>query len=153
MGVNAGGLTITKLIVYSVVIQLLVLTMIIATVVGFESMSTRNNINSRSTFGTDIRIGNDTADYEQQEPEIEVAGNGNIYVVWEDFREGNWDIFFSRSITNGINWKINLPVIDNNPIGSYQRDPTLAINPNNFLYLAYEENRNGDCSLPVEFDS
>jgi hypothetical protein len=121
--------------------------MIVATVVGFESMSTRNNVNSRSTFGTDIRIGNDTADYEQQEPEIEVAGNGNIYVVWEDIREGNWDIFFSRSITGGINWKDNLPVLDNNPTGSYQRDPTLAIDPNNFLYLAYEENRNGDWDI------
>lgn len=121
--------------------------MITATVVGFESISTRNNINSRSTFGTDIKIGNDTADYEQLKPEIEVAGNGNIYVVWEDDREGNWDIFFSRSITNGINWKNNLPVQDNNPTGSYQRDPTLAIDPNNFLYLAYEENRNADWDI------
>jgi hypothetical protein len=102
---------------------------------------------SRSSFGTDTRIGYDIADYNQDEPYIHVAKNGYIYVAWEDFREGNWDIFFSRSVDGGVNWDLNLPVQDGTVQGTYQRSPAIVTDSSNFLYMVYEENRNGDWDI------
>ncbi|MCK5559989.1 MAG: Ig-like domain-containing protein [Thermoplasmata archaeon] len=102
---------------------------------------------TRANFGTDKQIGYDPADYDQQEPSVAVAGNGVIYVVWEDYRDGNWDIFFAKSADNGANWHLNEVVDCNSPQDSYQRNPAIAIDSNNYIYLAFEENDNGDWDI------
>jgi hypothetical protein len=41
---------------------------------------------------------------ESENPSIEVDNAGNIYVVWRDDSHGNDQIYFSRSIDNGLTW-------------------------------------------------
>lgn len=57
------------------------------------------------TWGTDTRLTNNSAD--SWFPSLAVSGS-NLYVVWQDRRDGNWEIYFKRSIDAGASWESDM---------------------------------------------
>jgi len=59
-------------------------------------------------------------------PEIEVY-NQNVSVIWSDFRDGNWEIYYRYSSDNGDNWSDIIRLTYDN---GYSGSPNFAINNN-----------------------
>jgi len=74
---------------------------------------------------------------QQISPAIAVDGSGNVYVVWEDYREGDADIFIKKygSSGFGIRNKVNL-----GETGSvdYDTTPSIAVNTLGDIYVVWE---------------
>ena len=79
----------------------------------------------------------------QGDPAIALDLEGVIYVVWEDTRYGNLDIFFTKSEDNGSTWMAENKMV-NGGEGSTQYNPTIAVDSSGTIYVAWEDLVNYD---------
>lgn len=100
--------------------------------------------NSGASFGTPTQVSDAGGSSEQSYPDIAVAGNDNIYVVWQDQRNGNWDIYSAVSTDDGNSFEQNVRVNSNPSPVIDQRSPSIALNNNDAVFVAWQDNRNGD---------
>jgi hypothetical protein len=54
------------------------------------------------SWGADTRLTNDPAN--SYSPSIAVSGSV-VHVAWQDFRDGNWEIYYKRSTDAGVSWE------------------------------------------------
>jgi hypothetical protein len=54
-----------------------------------------------SNWGADVRLTTNTSI--SQEPSVSASGTV-VHVVWEDYRDGNYEIYYKRSTDGGVNW-------------------------------------------------
>ena len=82
----------------------------------------------------------------QQSPAIAYNSQDNRYlVVWEDDRNGNWDIYGQWLTRTGDPLGSNFPIIDTD---SDQRFPDLVYNSQDNLYLVvWQDNRHGNWDI------
>ncbi len=72
----------------------------------YYKRSTDNGI----SWGADTRLTNNT--YSSEYPSITVSGL-IVHIVWQDFSDGNWEIYYKRSSDGGINWGADTRLMDN----------------------------------------
>lgn len=72
----------------------------------YYKRSTDNGI----SWGIDTRLTNNT--YSSEYPSI-VASGSIVHIVWNDFSDGNWEIYYNRSSDGGLNWGANTRLTDN----------------------------------------
>ncbi|HLE45442.1 MAG TPA: sialidase family protein [Thermoplasmata archaeon] len=102
-----------------------------------------------ATWGTDIRV-NDLpgsaaspgASDPPVLPAMVVAPNGTIYVAYEDYRNGDMDVYFARSTDGGTTWSPGARLNDDNTTAR-QWMPDLAIDPFGGIHVAWEDDRTG----------
>ena len=75
-------------------------------------------------------------------PSISSSGN-NIYVVWMDNRDGNWEIYFKGSIDNGINWSADTR-LTNDTHDSY--NPSVSAEGPE-VHIAWYDYRDGNAEI------
>lgn len=75
-------------------------------------------------------------------PAMAVAPNGTVYVVWPDFRDGNHDIRFARSVDGGATWSASVRVNDDATTAE-QWMPDLALDPFGGVHVAWMDDRDG----------
>jgi len=75
------------------------------------------------------------------DPVVAVDNAGVIYAAWSDNRNGNYDIFVSRSVDSGATWSTNVQV-SSDPGSSDQEVPAMHIQGNR-IYLVWRDSRNG----------
>jgi len=67
-------------------------------------------------------------------PWLDIDNSNNIYAVWTDSREGNYEIYFSKKLSGG-NWEPNVKV---NDVNSYWVDcPHIAVDNNGNAYAIW----------------
>ncbi len=68
--------------------------------------------------------------------------NGYVYVAWSDFRNGDADIYFTRSTNGGLSWSTPVRVNDD-PLfnDAHQFFPWMDVAPNGKLYLSWFDSR------------
>jgi hypothetical protein len=89
----------------------------------------------------------------QKYPDIAVDSSGNIYVVWQDDREGrgDTDLYLAKSIDGGSTFGTNIRV-DHNGTGSFdQQHPSIEIDGNNIVYVAWEDERNSQTNVDTYY--
>jgi hypothetical protein len=94
---------------------------------------------------TDIRL--DTGDAPGANDSVNsqiTCSVSNIYVVWEEWRNGDPDIYFNYSTDGGVNWQSSDIRLDSDDIPGAKAsvDPQIACSGNN-VYVVWEDNRNG----------
>ena len=67
--------------------------------------------------------------------------NGNVYVIWEDYRNGNGDIYFAKSINYGATFSTNIRVDDTGESTSNQGRPDIAVDKYGNLYAVWHDAR------------
>ena len=76
------------------------------------------------------------------DPQIAVSGN-NLYVIWEDFTPGNWEIFFKRSRDNGVKFSSTINLSDNDEESAR---PQIAVSDNN-VYVVWVDFTRGNYDI------
>src|SRR6266581_3722599 len=99
-----------------------------------------NSTNGGLSFNPSARLNDDLGGAEQSTPEIAIAPNRNVYVVWRDPR-GSPEIYYARSLDFGATWSLNTYV--NGDAGNVdQRNPAIAIDAAGTVYVAWTDYRN-----------
>ena len=93
-------------------------------------------------FDSAIKVTNNASD--QCNPAIALDSNDKPYVIWQDKRNGNWDVYFSTY--DGTNWSSETMVHD--PNDNDQVNPAIAIDEQtpNQVYVVWQD----DCAVNQE---
>ncbi len=96
------------------------------------------------TWGTDVQVNDDSNPSQaQKEPKIGIDANGDIYAVWTDMRNGDWDIYCTYSIDNGISFKTSI-LVNADTGNAVQDKPSLYISADgNNLCMSWTDYRSG----------
>ena len=95
-----------------------------------------------NTRGNDVRLdsGDTSGKGNSSASQISSDGDGHVYVVWEDNRNGNFDIYFNYSNDNGVTWQdmdIRLDTGDA-PGRTMSSDPQISNDGNGHVYVVWE---------------
>jgi len=87
-------------------------------------------------------------------PLISHDNNGNVYVVWIDYRNGNSDIYFNYSADYGATWQGNDKRLDTDaPTTGYSINPQISYNDAGHVYVVWEDNRNGRWDVYLNYST
>jgi RHS repeat-associated protein len=103
-----------------------------------EDIYFRRSTDGGVTWGAASRVNDDPGTSSQSEPAIAMDGVGRVYVVWTDYRNGDRDIYFSRSTDGGQTWSANVRVNDDGGTEN-QRHPDLAVDEASNAYAVWED--------------
>jgi PKD repeat protein len=99
-----------------------------------------------NTWSANLRANDDTGTAKQQEPEVGLDAVGNLILIWEDQRDGNWDIYTATSMDGGISWETNVRVNDDKGTTD-QTKPAVVMDATGFTLVAWADGRNGNMDI------
>ena len=100
---------------------------------------------SGGSWSANLRVNDSVVPSVAQNPAVAVDEEGNAYVVWEDGRNGNNDIYFAYRPARG-NWGANVRV--NDDVGSAnQQNPAIAVDAAGNAYAVWGDERNGNSDI------
>jgi len=103
-----------------------------------------------SSFGQSVRVDDSPAESTQLNPRIAVDTSGDVYVVWQDSRSGNWDIYFSKSTDGGVSFSTpNVKVSDEGLFAKFW--PMVAVDSEGNVYIVWQDARNGYDNYDIYF--
>jgi len=70
----------------------------------------------------------------------------NVHVAWHDDRNGNWEIYYKRSVDNGLNWGSDTRLTNDPNVSEYAYVAAYT----NYVYVAWQDNRTGNYDLFVK---
>jgi len=92
------------------------------------------------TWGQDTRLTNNAASSEC--PSISVSGS-IVHVVWQDWRDGNPEIYYKRSTNGGTNWGADTRLTTNFYESRY---PSVSVS-GSVMHVIWEDNRDGNYEI------
>ena len=96
---------------------------------------------SQSLFDDDFLVNTDMSGGSHQwRPEVAIDSSGNFVVVWEDERNGQFDIFLQRYHASGEIAGSNR-IVNDNPDITYQGFPDVAMNKRGDFVIVWEDCR------------
>jgi len=112
-----------------------------------------NSTDDGATWSPCVRADNSPVGISLVEPSIAVdksggVYDGNLYVIWRDRRNGDYDIFVSTSTDSGITWSADVRV-DNAPVAVYSYNPSIAVDDGGAVYVAWDDNRNSSNNIYI----
>jgi len=93
-----------------------------------------------TTWSADFQVNDDAGSASESNPSLAVDGNGSLYMAWEDQRNGEDDIYFAKSTDGGATWSANVKVYDTYWQNQEGYNPSLAVDGNGNVYVAWENN-------------
>jgi hypothetical protein len=122
-----------------------------------------------ATFSPNRKVNDDSGPAPQISPSLAIGPSGRIFVAWGDFRNsavelsppnaatgeeqhwevsraGNADIYFAESTDGGKSFSANHRLNDD-PGTAAQAFPSLTVNPQGGVAVAWEDFRNGDSDI------
>jgi hypothetical protein len=107
--------------------------------VGYEAVALANAEPGTSSFSGPIMVNDNKANDQTAPVIIAVPGGRGLFVVWQDSRSGNLDIYTSVS-SNGTSFAPNKRADDS--IGtSAQKEPAVAVSVNDTILLTWQDSR------------
>ena len=94
------------------------------------------------SIGSRIIVNDDGGSSNQQLPKIDIAANGKIIVVWEDYRGGNWDVYAQLFDAGGN--KIGSNFIVNDSTVNGQDQPECSMDYNGDFIVVWNDYRSGN---------
>lgn len=95
--------------------------------------------------GADTRIETDAppGNAYSGDPQVAADSSGNVYVVWEDFRNVYTDIYANSSNDSGVNWKAADTRLDMDTLGHDSTNPVIVADDGGMAWVAWDDLRNG----------
>ena len=86
-----------------------------------------------------------TATFNQVSPDLVYdPGAGRLYAVWQDSRNGDYDIYFTYSTDSGANWQQPAQRLNDDLGAANQMNPSMALGPGGEIYVVWQDQRNGN---------
>jgi hypothetical protein len=96
--------------------------------------------------GANFKVNDDAGVEPQYDPSVVVDGLGKFTVVWEDRRDGNYDVYAQRytaaGVAQGANFKVN-----DDPGTADQRDPWVAVDETGNFAVVWEDYRDSNWNI------
>jgi len=102
------------------------------------------------TWTSDVRVNQDSISLVANQLNPQMAYDvvsDTLYVVWQDNRNGNYDIYFARSKDNGVTWvEPNSNPINDNAVdpNADQLNPSISVIVGGRVFVAWQDQRNGN---------
>ncbi len=99
----------------------------------------------QEVFDEPVQVTTDPGD--QCNPDIALSSDGSLYVVWQDNRRGNWDLFLSMT-SNGETFTRETLIADSD---DNQIEPVVGIDSRSpaRIYVAWQDDRSGNQDIHV----
>lgn len=107
---------------------------------GNEEIYYKRSLDFGGSWGTDIRMTNNTAI--SRNPSVTTSGSA-AHVVWEDNREGNWEIYYKGSIDEGVNWDPDTRLTNNTANSWY---PSVSSSGSD-VHIVWSDDRDGNLEI------
>ncbi len=91
-------------------------------------------------WGTDTRLTINLAI--SSYPSVAVS-DSFVHVVWEDYRDGNGEIYYKRSTDGGVSWGLDTRLTNNAAISIL---PSVAVS-GSFVHVVWRDNRDGNYEI------
>ena len=87
-------------------------------------------------------------------PKIAISEDAdNVWVVWEDSRDGNADIYFARSINGGVTFEDDVRLDGGDADGEFDSfEPQLCTDGVSNVYVFWHDSRNSETSRDIYFN-
>ncbi len=92
--------------------------------------------------GQNFRVNDDLGSSSQMYPAIAIDGSGNFIITWEDYRNGNPDIYAQRYRSDGAKEGINFLVNDDGG-NNFHSSPTIGADGSGNFLIAWADERKG----------
>ncbi len=100
----------------------------------------------KSTIVEDFLVNDDVGSEDQYVPSISMDAVGNFVIVWYDFRDANWDIYFQRYNDAGTALGVNTKVNDDTQDAS-QEHPSITMDATGNFVIAWGDTRNDNYDI------
>lgn len=89
------------------------------------------------TWGSDVRLTNNAS--LSQAPNVSVSGQ-SIHVVWDEYRDGNYEIYYKRSTDGGLSWGADTRLTN---YSAASNAPTISVSGAN-IHVVWVDERDGN---------
>ncbi len=96
-------------------------------------------------WGANVKVNDDIGTTEQRLPTLAIDEAGTVYVVWEDKRNGDSDIYFSQRSSTGI-WTQNQRLNDDAGV-EHQFTPQIAVDESGNVQVVWQDYRLGNAHI------
>jgi hypothetical protein len=107
---------------------------------GLEEIYYKRSTDHGETWGAGIRLTNQAA--ESKEPHLAASGL-NVHLVWYDWRDGNAEIYYKRSLDGGVNWDPDFRLTNNSEVSV---SSSISLNGNN-IFVVWVDDRDGNYEI------
>lgn len=119
---------------------------------GFTDIYAKYYSSAGATYGSEKRINDDIGSANKQDGAISADTTGNFWIVWEDNRNGNYDIYGQRYNYSGQpisnNFMISEHITDISSTYYWdQNEPDIAIDSYGNVKIVWEDYRSGDDNI------
>ncbi len=104
-----------------------------------------NSIGEAQSVNT--KVNDDDKEY-RYSPLIAMDKSGNFVIVWNDYRNGNWDIYYQRYNSSGIAQGENIKANDDDK--EYRYSPSIAMDDSGNFVIVWDEWRGG-CNYDIYY--
>ena len=94
----------------------------------------------KTSIADDFLVNDDNGKESQFLPSVAMDAVENFVVVWYDYRNDNFDIYFQRYSNTGTAIGVNTKVNDDT-LGASQEHPVIAMDPTGNFVIAWSDNR------------
>jgi len=108
--------------------------------VGAGEIYYKNSTDGGVSWGTDIRLTNDPSI--SVNPSVAVS-NLFVHIVWQEQRDGNYEIYYKRSTDGGLSWSADSR-LTNSTFDSW--NPSVAVS-GLVMHLVWQDNRDGNFEI------
>jgi len=99
--------------------------------------------NAQGIIKDDFLVNDDVGSADQSVPSISMDAAGNFVIVWYDFRNANWDIYYQRYSDAGTVLGVNTKVNDDTQDAS-QEHPSISMDATGNFVIVWDDNRNNN---------
>jgi hypothetical protein len=97
-------------------------------------------------LGSNAKVNDDVGTTDQLGPAVAMDGLGNFGITWQDYRNGNVDIYFQRYDPSGALQGSNVKVNDDAGTAD-QYTPAIAVDGSGNFVITWEDSRNGNADV------
>lgn len=107
----------------------------------------RSGANGAGLWASDLKVNSDVGSTDQINPKVAVDDEDNLYVIWEDGRNGNKDIYWMKFKPDGTKFTgmgefgASEKMINSDGIGLDQYEPAIDFDGDEYFYIAWSDKR------------